>query len=184
MLTSSGSLIAETQGSQLHRRDERWVGGTLTVGRVIERFHMAKHFELTITDTSLSWRRKDEAIKAEAALDGLYVIRTSLGAAQLDANAAVAAYKSLAHVERAFRSMKTVDLNVRPVFHYSEPRVRAHVFLCMLAYYVEWAHARSAQTHAVRRRAPRGGQREPHLTGGQGGTLRARQDQGCEQARR
>jgi hypothetical protein len=110
----------------------------LRVGRVIERFRMAKHFDLTITATSLSWRRKNEAIKAEAALDGLYVIRTSLGADRLDGAAAVVAYKSLAHVERAFRSMKTVDLNVRPVFHYSEQRVRAHVFLCMLAYYVEW----------------------------------------------
>jgi hypothetical protein len=110
----------------------------LRVGRVIERFRMAKHFELTITDTSLSWRRKDEAISAEAALDGLYVIRTSLSRDKLDASATVAAYKSLAHVERAFRSMKTVDLNVRPVFLYSEQRVRAHVFLCMLAYYVEW----------------------------------------------
>jgi hypothetical protein len=73
-----------------------------------------------------------------AALDGLYVIRTSLGADKLAANAAVAAYKSLSQVERAFRSIKTVDLKVRPVFHYSAERVRAHVFLCMLAYYVEW----------------------------------------------
>jgi hypothetical protein len=110
----------------------------LRVGRVVGRFHMAKHFELSITDTSLSFERRTDAIAAEAALDGLYVIRTSLPAAQLDANATVAAYKSLAHVERAFRSIKTVDLNVRPVFHYNESRVRAHVFLCMLAYYVEW----------------------------------------------
>jgi Transposase DDE domain len=110
----------------------------LRVGRVVGRFHMAKHFELTITDTTLAFQRKSQAIDAEAALDGLYVIRTSLPAAQLDANATVAAYKSLAHVERAFRSMKTVDLNVRPVFLYTEQRVRAHVFLCMLAYYVEW----------------------------------------------
>lgn len=110
----------------------------LRVGRVIGRFHMAKHFELTITQTSLAYQRKSEAIEAEAALDGLYVIRTSLPAEQLDANATVAAYKSLAHVERAFRSIKTVDLHVRPVFLYSESRVRAHVFLCMLAYYVEW----------------------------------------------
>ena len=110
----------------------------MRVGRVINHFHMAKHFELTITDTALTWSRKTEAIAAEAALDGLYVIRTSVPADQLDAAAAVAAYKSLAHVERAFRSMKTVDLHVRPVFHYNAERVRAHVFLCMLAYYVEW----------------------------------------------
>lgn len=77
-------------------------------------------------------------VAAEAALDGLYVIRTSLSADQLDAPATVAAYKSLANVERAFRSMKTIDLHVRPVHHYNTERVRAHVFLCMLAYYVEW----------------------------------------------
>jgi hypothetical protein len=110
----------------------------LRVGHVIERFHMAKHFELSITDDSFSWTRRNEAIAQEAALDGLYVIRTSVPAAQLDAAQAVAAYKSLSHVERAFRSIKTVDLQVRPVFHYSAQRVRAHVFLCMLGYYVEW----------------------------------------------
>ena len=99
---------------------------------------MAKHFELSFTDSSLSYQRKSAEIEAEASLDGLYVIRTSLGADKLDADSTVAAYKSLAHVERAFRSIKTVDLHVRPVFHYNEPRVRAHVFLCMLAYYVQW----------------------------------------------
>ena len=129
-------LVAATERVRNPLRGQAAIG--LRVGAVIGRFHMAKHFELSITDTTLSYQRKTEIIDAEAALDGLYVIRTSLPAAQLDANAAVAAYKSLAHVERAFRSMKTVDLNVRPVFHYSENRVRAHVFLCMLAYYVEW----------------------------------------------
>lgn len=114
----------------------------LRVGRSIDRYHMAKHFELAITDTSLTWVRKSDKITAETALDGLYVIRTSLSAEQCEANAAVAAYKSLAHVERAFRSIKTVDLHVRPVYHYSAERVKAHVFLCMLAYYVEW-HMRS-----------------------------------------
>ena len=129
-------ITAATQRTRNPLRGEQPIA--LRVGRVIERFHMAKHLELTITDTAFAWRRKDEAISAEAALDGLYVIRTSLSKAQLDGPAAVAAYKSLANVERAFRSMKTVDLNVRPVFHYSEQRVRAHVFLCMLAYYVGW----------------------------------------------
>ena len=114
----------------------------LRAGRCVDHYHMAKHFELTITDTSFSWQRKQEGIDAEAALDGLYVIRTSLTNSQLNANAAVAAYKSLSQVERAFRSIKTVDLHVRPVFHYSASRVRAHVFLCLLAYYVEW-HMRS-----------------------------------------
>jgi transposase len=129
-------IAAAVQRKRRALRGEQAIA--LRVGRVIERFHMAKHLELTITEAELSWRRRDEAIAAEAALDGLYVIRTSLAKDQLDAPAAVAAYKSLAHVERAFRSMKTVDLNVRPVFVYSEQRVRAHVFLCMLAYYVEW----------------------------------------------
>jgi hypothetical protein len=133
-------IAAAAQRTRKPLRGEQAIA--LRVGRVIERFHMAKHIAQTITDTGLSWTRKDEAIAAEAALDGLYVIRTSLSKDKLDANSAVAAYKSLAHVERAFRSMKTVDLNVRPVFHYSEQRVRAHVFLCMLAYYVEW-HMRS-----------------------------------------
>ena len=110
----------------------------LRVGRIIERFHMAKHFDLTITDTSFDWRRREQAIAAEAALDGLYVIRTSLPDTAMDASAAVSAYKSLAHVERAFRSIKTMEMHVRPVFHYNSERVRAHVFLCMLAYYVQW----------------------------------------------
>jgi transposase len=129
-------IVAATQRARNPLRGQDAIG--LRVGRVIEHYHMAKHLELTITQASLAYRRKTEAIEAEAALDGLYVIRTSLSAAQLDADATVAAYKSLAHVERAFRSIKTVNLHVRPVFHYSEPRVRAHVFLCMLAYYVEW----------------------------------------------
>ena len=155
-------IAAATQRARNPLRGEQAIA--LRVGRVIERFHMAKHLALTITDTSLAWARKDEAIAAEAALDGLYVIRTSLPKDQLDAHAAVAAYKSLAHVERAFRSMKTVDLNVRPVFHYSEQRVRAHVFLCMLAYYVEWHMRAAPEAHAVRRRVPRRGQRHaaPH----------------------
>ena len=129
-------IAAATQRARKPLRGEQAIA--LRVGRVIARFHMAKHLALTITDTSLAWVRKDEAIAAEAALDGLYVIRTSLPREKLDTNATVAAYKSLAHVERAFRSMKTVDMNVRPIFHYTEQRVRAHVFLCMLAYYVEW----------------------------------------------
>ena len=142
-----GELLRSTEAAldkivQATQRQRRRLHGkaaiALRVGRVIQRFRMAKHFEIEIAETSFSYQRKAEAIAAEAALDGLYVIRTSLAAAQLDAGAAVAAYKSLAHVERAFRSIKTVDMQVRPVFHYSEQRVRAHVFLCMLAYYVQW----------------------------------------------
>jgi hypothetical protein len=131
-----GKIAAATQRARQPLRGEQAIA--LRVGRVIDRFHVAKHFELTITDTTFAFRRKADSIATESALDGLYVIRTSLSAQQLDAPAAVAAYKSLAHVERAFRSMKTVDLHVRPVFHYNSERVRAHVFLCMLAYYVEW----------------------------------------------
>jgi hypothetical protein len=129
-------IVAATQRARNPLRGQGEIA--LRVGRVIGRFHMAKHFELSITESTLAYLRKTEAIAAEAALDGLYVIRTSLGADKLDAGATVAAYKSLAHVERAFRSIKTVDLQVRPVFHYNETRVRAHIFLCMLAYYVEW----------------------------------------------
>jgi hypothetical protein len=129
-------IATATQRASRALRGEQAIA--LRVGRVINRFHMAKHFELTITETSLSWTCKAGAIAAEAALDGLYVIRTSLSKDQLNAPAAVTAYKSLAHVERAFRSIKTVDLHVRPVFHYNAQRVRAHVMLCMLAYYVEW----------------------------------------------
>jgi transposase len=129
-------VSAATQRARAPLRGEQAIA--LRVGRLIGRYRMAKHFELTITDTSVRWQRKVERIAQEAALDGIYVIRTSVSAQQLDAGAAVAAYKSLANVERAFRSMKTVDLHVRPVFHYNAQRVRAHVFLCMLAYYVEW----------------------------------------------
>jgi hypothetical protein len=129
-------VAAATQRARNALRGKQAIA--LRVGRVIGRFHMAKHFELTITDTSFSFQRKSDSIAAEVALDGLYVIRTSVPAEQLDAAAAVAAYKSLSNVERAFRSIKTVDLHVRPVFHYNAERVRAHVFLCMLAYYVEW----------------------------------------------
>ena len=129
-------VAAATQRGRAPLRGEQAIA--LRVGRSIGRYRMAKHFELTITDSSVTWQRKVDAITEEAALDGIYVIRTSVTAQQLGAGAAVAAYKSLANVERAFRSMKTVDLHVRPVFHYNAERVRAHVFLCMLAYYVEW----------------------------------------------
>jgi hypothetical protein len=110
----------------------------LAVGAVIDRRKMAKHFALTITDASFAFARKSAEIAAEAALDGLYVVRTSLPAAALDDAATVRSYKSLSLVERAIRSIKTVDLHVRPVYHWLSERVRAHVFLCMLGYYLEW----------------------------------------------
>ncbi|MCW5700356.1 MAG: IS1634 family transposase, partial [Rhodospirillales bacterium] len=110
----------------------------LKVGAVHDRYKMAKHFDLTITDDSFTFTRKVDAIAAEAALDGIYVIRSNVAADSLSDDDTVAAYKSLAHVEGAFRSLKTVDLQIRPLHHRLGSRVRAHVFLCMLAYYVEW----------------------------------------------
>ncbi len=112
------------------------------VGGVLGRFKMAKHFRIEITDTAFGFERDPERIEDEARLDGIYVIRTSVPKEEMTPEAAVVAYKSLSQVERAFRSAKT-DLDVRPLHHYTEPRVRAHVFLCMLAYYVEWHLRRS-----------------------------------------
>jgi hypothetical protein len=110
----------------------------LRVGAVLGRRKVAKHFTLTITEDTLAFARNEAAIAAEAALDGFYVLRTSVPAEALDAGATVLAYKSLARVERAFRALKSIDLEVRPVHHRLAGRVRAHVFLCMLAYYVAW----------------------------------------------
>jgi Transposase DDE domain len=109
----------------------------LKVGAVVNRHKVAKHFELSIGEASFSFHRKTEAIAAEAALDGIYVVRTNLPRKLLDDAATVGAYKSLARVERAFRALKTVDVHLRPIFHWTTPRVRAHVLLCMLAYHVE-----------------------------------------------
>ena len=110
----------------------------LKVGAVIDRRRMAKHFDLAITETGLAWSRKAEAIAAEAALDGIYVIRSSLPADGFAAADLVLAYKGLSHAERGFRDIKSGDLDVRPIHHRRAHRVRAHVFLCMLAYYVVW----------------------------------------------
>ena len=110
----------------------------MAVGAVLGKHKMAKHFELTIADDRFAFARKREQIAQEAALDGLYAVRTSLPEQTLGDEHAVRAYKSLARVEHAFRCLKTVDLHVRPIYHWLEDRVRAHVFLCMLAYYVEW----------------------------------------------
>ena len=112
------------------------------VGKVINHHKVGKHFITTITDDSFSFKRDLDKIAAEAELDGLYIVRSNVEPELFDAEQTVRAYKDLAKVERAFRSMKTVDLKVRPIYHRSADRVRAHVFLCMLAYYVEW-HMRS-----------------------------------------
>jgi hypothetical protein len=116
---------------------------SLAVGAVIDRKKMAKHFDLTITEDALSWRRRADSIAREAQLDGVYVVRTSLPAEAMGAGDVVQAYKDLARVERSFRSLKTVDLEIRPIRHWAADRVRAHIFLCMLAYHVEW-HLRQA----------------------------------------
>jgi transposase len=113
------------------------------VGKIINQYKVAKHFALNIADTAVSWARKPDSIAREAALDGIYIVRTSVPAARMDAPECVRSYKSLANVERAFRSMKTIDLKVRPIHHRLADRVRAHILLCMLAYYVEW-HLREA----------------------------------------
>ena len=120
----------------------------LEIGAVLDKHKMAKHFALDITDTSFSFARKTEEITGEAALDGLYVVRTSLPAAALDDAATVRSYKSLSLVERAFRCIKTVDLQIRPVYHWLADRVRAHVFVCMLAYHLEW-HMRQRLAHML-----------------------------------
>lgn len=129
------------------RRERRPLQGTeqisVRVGRVLARSKMAKHFTYQITETSFTYQRKEEAITAEAALDGIYVIRTSVSETELTTTQTVTAYKSLARVERAFRAYKGVDLRVRPIYHRLPDRVRAHIFLCMLAYHVEW-HLRQA----------------------------------------
>jgi transposase len=115
----------------------------MAVGAVINRKKMAKHFDVEVADGYLSWLRRIEQIEEEARLDGIYVIRTSMPAEHLAAAEAVEAYKDLSRVERAFRSLKSVDLEIRPIRHWTADRVRAHVLLCMLAYHVEW-HLRQA----------------------------------------
>ena len=115
----------------------------LRVGKVLGRYKVGKHFTIAITDRALRYERDAAAITAEAALDGLYVIRTNVPVGGMPASETVRAYKRLAEVERTFRSLKTVDLHVRPIHHRTADRVRAHVFLCLLAYYVEW-HMRQA----------------------------------------
>ena len=108
------------------------------VGRDVGKRKVEKHFEIAVTDSDMSWRRNEGKIRAEAVLDGIYIVRTSLGESDMGAEQAVSAYGSLSRVERAFRSIKTTCLEVRPIYVYSENHVRGHVFLCVLAYYLEW----------------------------------------------
>jgi transposase len=145
-------LLAKTEeqltalAQQVARRTKKPLSQTeiaLKAGRLVNRWKMAKHFQLTIADGVFRWTRRQAAITKEEQLDGIYVIRTSEPQERLSAADSVRSYKRLAQVERAFRCLKGVDLMVRPIYHRVEPRVRAHIFLCMLAYYVEW-HLRQA----------------------------------------
>ena len=115
----------------------------IAVGKVIDHYKMAKHFDITITDTDLVIERRSQPIDDEASLDGIYVVRTNVTAGLLDSSSVVRAYKDLSNAERAFRSLKTVDIEIRPIHHRRNHRVRTHVLLCMLAYYLEW-HMRQA----------------------------------------
>lgn len=119
-----------------HLKDADKIG--VRVGRVINKYKMAKHLVLDISDTQFAFHINEETVAAEAALDGLYVIRTPLPAPQVSREDAVRHYKGLSHVEAAFRALKSDDLQIRPIYHHTEERVRAHLFLCMLAYYVKW----------------------------------------------
>src|SRR5206468_4785311 len=113
------------------------------VGKVVNKYKVAKHFALDIEDHRFGFHRLEDNIASEAALDGIYVIRTSVAKKQMSAADCVRNYKSLTEVERAFRSLKTIDLKIRPIHHHLADRVRSHIFLCMLAYYIEW-HMREA----------------------------------------
>src|SRR6266581_5766833 len=132
-------VIARAQAGRLTGAGEIGVA----VGKVISRYNTGKHFDVVITDTSLTVTRRQEQIDAEAALDGFYVLRTPVPASQLDAPGVVTAYKNLKYVERDFRHIKADDLDLRPVWHRLEDRVRAHVLICMLACYLTW-HLRRA----------------------------------------
>jgi hypothetical protein len=124
-----------------HLKDPGVIG--MRIGRVVNKYKMAKHYDLTITQGAFSYQHNQEAIDTEAALDGIYVIRTSVGSDRLNSGEVVEAYKRLRLVEAQFRSLKTVDLELRPIYHRLEQRVRAHVFICMLAAYLVW-HLRRA----------------------------------------
>jgi len=134
--------IAKEVGRRKHKPLQKAEIG-VKAGRLLHRFKMGKHFVLRIDDAVFGWSRRPESIEREAGVDGIYVIRTSEPEKRLSAEDAVRTYKSLSQVERAFRCLKGVDLLVRPIFHRTEEHVRAHIFFCLLAYYVEW-HLRKA----------------------------------------
>jgi transposase len=127
-------LQQRTKQGQLHGRDVIGV----RVGKVVDKYKMSKHIVLHITDDSFTFEINQESVNAEAALDGIYVFRSGAAAKAMDADQTVRSYKMLSNVERAFRCLKSIDLLVRPIRHRLENRVKAHIFLCMLAYYVQW----------------------------------------------
>ena len=129
-------IVAATQREKRPLRGADKIG--VRVGKILNKFKVGKFFDYEITDGSFFYSRKREAIAEAEALDGIYILRTSVEEETLDAPSTVKAYKSLSQVEQAFRSYKTIDLKVRPIYHRLEDRVKVHVFLCMLAYYVEW----------------------------------------------
>jgi transposase len=134
-------IVAATQRDKKPLRGRKEIG--LAVGRILGRYKMGKHFSLFIEEEGFRYERKQANIEREAALDGIYVIRTSVAAEKLNSEKVVGCYKRLSEVERAFRSLKSVDLKIRPIYHHLADRVKAHIFLCMLSYYVEW-HMRQA----------------------------------------
>ena len=134
-------IVAATQRKKRPLRGRKEIG--LAVGKILGRYKMGKHFNLFIEEDGFRCERRYNNIEREAALDGIYVIRTSVSAAVFSSEQVVSHYKRLSDVERAFRSLKSVDLKIRPIYHHLADRVRAHVFLCMLSYYVEW-HMRRA----------------------------------------
>ena len=136
-----GAIVAATQREKRPLKGADAIG--VRVGKVLNKFKVGKFFDYEITQKSFSYSRKRSAIAEAEALDGVYILRTSVKEETLDAPSTVRAYKSLSQVEQAFRSYKTIDLKVRPIYHHLDDRVRTHVFLCMLAYYVEW-HMREA----------------------------------------
>jgi transposase len=143
LLDATGKELAKVQRLVARGRLQGRDAIGVRVGKVINKYKVAKHFALAIAADRLDFSRKEVQIAAEAALDGLYVIRTSVPPERLTPEDTVRRYKELSVVERAFRSLKTLDLKVRPIYHRLEERVRAHIFLCLLAYYVEW-HMREA----------------------------------------
>ena len=138
LLQATVAALDKVRASVIAKRLRKPEDIGVRVGRVVNQYKMAKHIELTIEDHRFEFRIREHSVAQEAALDGIYVLRTALPAATMDAPEVVRSYKSLSDVERAFRSMKTMDLKVRPIHHRLAERVSSHIFLCMLAYYVEW----------------------------------------------